>query len=324
MSNQPASQNIATHRTESVELSVVIPLFNEELVVDELLKRLLATITNITDSCEIILIDDGSTDQTLTKLLLAQKNEKRIRVVQLSKNFGHQAAFTAGLSIAKGDAIVMLDGDLQDPPELIKELYDKLQSDEVLDVVYAKRNSRKEKASRGFLTKVFHKIFKKILRSESIDNVGNFAIFRSTVKDAILSYSEKTRYLPGIRVHVGFNQDSIGFDRDERFAGKTKMSLSKLFSLSLDAIFSFSNFPIRLMLIIGIGGLVISFLGIIYILISKISGVAPFGWSSTVMFILFFGSLNLAFMGILGEYVHRIYKESQNRPLFIIKNIIQD
>ena len=228
------------------------------------------------------------------------------------------------MTIAQGATIAMLDGDLQDPPELIKHLYEKLQSNNDLDVVYAKRNSKKETASRGILTKLFHRIFKKILRSESIDNVGNFAIFRSNVKEAMLSYAEKARYLPGIRVHVGFNQDSILYDRDERFAGKTKMSLSKLFALSLDAIFSFSNFPIRLMLIIGLGGLVISFLGIIYILISKISGVAPFGWSSTVMFILFFGSLQLAFMGILGEYVHRIYKESQNRPLFIIKNIIQD
>jgi dolichol-phosphate mannosyltransferase len=227
------------------------------------------------------------------------------------------------LSIAEGATIVMLDGDLQDPPELIKDLYEKLQSSEDLDVVYAKRNSRKETVSRGLFTSLFHKIFKRILRSESIDNVGNYAIFRSTVKDAMLAYSEKTRYLPGIRVHVGFNQVHILFDRDERFAGKTKMSFSRLFSLSLDAIFSFSNFPIRLMLIIGVGGLFISFLGIIYIIISKLSGIAPFGWSSTVMFILFFGSLQLAFMGILGEYVHRIYKESQNRPLFIVKNIIQ-
>lgn len=307
-----------------VAISAVVPLFNEELVVDELLQRLSQALEAVNTSFEIILVDDGSTDQTLSKLLLAQKKERRIRVIQLSKNFGHQAAFTAGLSIASGEVVVMLDGDLQDPPELIPDFYDKLRTDADLDVVYGKRNSRKEKASRGFLTRLFHKIFKKIMRSESIDNVGNFAMFRGNVKDAVLTYSEKTRYLPGIRMHVGFRQVAILYDRDERFAGKTKMSLSKLFSLSLDAIFSFSNFPIRLMLIIGVVGLLISFLGIIYILISKISGIAPFGWSSTVMFILFFGSLQLAFMGILGEYVHRIYKESQNRPLFIIKNIIQD
>jgi len=304
-------------------ISIVIPIYNEELLIEELIKRTFNAVSKFTSAFEIILVDDGSQDNSLIKLIQHNRLEKRIKIVQLSRNYGHQAAYTAGLSIAVGEHIVMMDGDLQDPPELIEEMYNKLKENNTLDIVYAKRKTKKERISRGIMMLIFHKIFKKIIKIESADDVGNFSVFTKEVKDAILLYSEKTRYLPGIRFHIGFSQDFILFDRDERFAGKAKMNVSKLFSLALDAIFSFSNFPIRFMLVLGVFGVTISFLGFLYVFVSKILGIAPFGWSSNLFFLFLFNSLQITFLGILGEYIYRIYKEVQNRPLFIIKNMIR-
>ena len=303
-------------------ISIVIPIYNEELLIEELIKRTFNAVSKFTSEFEIILVDDGSQDNSLVKLIQHNRLEKRIKIVQLSRNYGHQAAYTAGLSIAVGEHIVMMDGDLQDPLELIEEMYNKLKENNTLDIVYAKRKTKKERISRGIMMLIFHKIFKKIIKIESADDVGNFSVFTKEVKDAILLYSEKTRYLPGIRFHIGFSQDFILFDRDERFAGKAKMNVSKLFSLALDAIFSFSNFPIRFMLVLGVFGVTISFLGFLYVFVSKILGIAPFGWSSNLFFLFLFNSLQITFLGILGEYIYRIYKEVQNRPLFIIKNMI--
>ena len=304
-------------------ISIVIPIYNEELLIEELIKRTFNAVSKFTSEFEIILVDDGSQDSSLVKLIQHNRLEKRIKIVQLSRNYGHQAAYTAGLSIAVGEHIVMMDGDLQDPLELIEEMYNKLKENNTLDIVYAKRKTKKERISRGIMMLIFHKIFKKIIKIESADDVGNFSVFTKEVKDAILLYSEKTRYLPGIRFHIGFSQDFILFDRDERFAGKAKMNVSKLFSLALDAIFSFSNFRIRFMLVLGVFGVTISFLGFLYVFVSKILGIAPFGWSSNLFFLFLFNSLQITFLGILGEYIYRIYKEVQNRPLFIIKNMIR-
>ena len=304
-------------------ISIVIPIYNEDLLIEELIKRTFNAVSKFTSEFEIILVDDGSQDNSLVKLIQHNRLEKRIKIVQLSRNYGHQAAYTAGLSIAVGEHIVMMDGDLQDPLELIEEMYNKLKENNTLDIVYAKRKTKKERISRGIMMLIFHKIFKKIIKIESADDVGNFSVFTKEVKDAILLYSEKTRYLPGIRFHIGFSQDFILFDRDERFAGKAKMNVSKLFSLALDAIFSFSNFRIRFMLVLGVFGVTISFLGFLYVFVSKILGIAPFGWSSNLFFLFLFNSLQITFLGILGEYIYRIYKEVQNRPLFIIKNMIR-
>lgn len=307
---------------DNILLSIIIPIYNEEELIDELHKRLAAAISQVTDSFEILFVDDGSRDDSLLKLIGINKKDKRFKVVQLSRNFGHQQAYSAGLSVAKGDYVVMMDGDLQDPPELIKEMYTKLVEKD-LDIVYAKRLKKKEGFVRKFLMHIFHQIFKKILKIEDADNVGNFSIFTREVKDTMLLYNEKNRYLPGIRFHIGYNQDAVMFNRDIRYAGKAKMNISKLFTLALDAIFSFSNLPIRIFLLTGIVGVIISFLGIIYVVISKFSGIAPYGWSSTLFFSFLFNSLQITFLGIIGEYVYRIYKETQNRPLFIIKKLIE-
>ncbi len=304
-------------------ISVVIPIYNEELLIDELVSRTIAALEKIEVYFEIIIIDDGSTDKSLQKLIKINKSDKRIKVIQLSKNYGHQSAFTAGLTISAGEYIVMMDGDLQDPPELIEEMYRKLTGNKDLDIVYAKRRSKQENTYRKLLMSFFHKLFHRISSLEHANDAGNFSIFTKEVKEAIMLYTEKIRYIPGLRLHVGFAQDYIMFDRDTRFAGKSKMNLSKLFSLALDAIFSFSYLPIRFMLILGVIGVLTSLLGFVYVFASKFLGIAPYGWSSNLFFMFFFNSLQITFIGIIGEYIYRIYKEVQNRPLFIIKRKIE-
>lgn len=301
-------------------ISVIIPIFNEELLIDELAKRTINALQNITNDFEILFVDDGSQDNSLPILLKLNKIDKRCKVLQLSRNYGHQAAYTAGLSVAVGEYNVLMDGDLQDPPELIGEMYNKLIEDKDVDVIFARRKSKKESINRRFFMSLFHGIFSRIIKSDSVDSVGNFSAFRKSVREAILAYPEKLRYLPGIRAHVGFVQEFIYYDRDERYAGRAKMNFVKLVNLALDALFSFSNLPIRIMLFLGLIGVSISFIGIIYVLISKFVGIAPFGWSSTLFIIFIFGSLQITFLGLIGEYIYRIYKEVQNRPLFIVKS----
>jgi len=304
-------------------LSIVVPIYNEEKIIDELLGRMRMALNSLDTKYELVFIDDGSTDSSLFKLLKLKSDFSELKVVQLSRNYGHQAAFTAGLSVSEGSLIVLMDGDLQDPPELIKSMYEKITSDPNIDVVYARRISKKESLVRNFFMNVFHEIFGRIKIDKTVEDVGNFSIFRRTVADAMLAYREKSRYLPGIRFHVGFKQEYVLYARDERFAGAPKMSYRKLTNLALDALFSFSDYPVRFMLILGLVGILVSLLGIIYVLISKLTGIAPFGWSSTLFFISFFASLQITFLGLLGEYIHRIYKEVQDRPLFIIKKIFR-
>ena len=301
-------------------LSLVIPIFNEEKLVDELVKRTVSSIESFTPHYELILVDDGSTDQSLEKMLLWQKKNKNIKILSLSKNFGHQAAYTAGLEYARGEVVAMMDGDLQDPPELLGDMF-RLISEENYDVVSGKRTGRKGKNGRDFYAVLFHHLFKHIGEIKNMENSGNYSMMNKEALNALLSMKEKVRYLPGLRTFIGFRQGYIEFIRDDRFRGKPKMSIRKLLVLAADAIFSFSRFPIRFCLILGsIGALVFMCAGI-YVLIAKAYGFAVIGWSSTLLSIYFLGSIQLVFLGILGEYVYRNYKESQNRPLYFVKKI---
>ncbi len=301
-----------------MEISLVIPLFNEEAVIPELIGRTLKSLQIITGDFEIILVDDGSSDHSLELLMDHRKTDNRIKILQLSRNFGHPAAYTAGMGQAKGDFVGIMDGDLQDPPELFSEMY-ALLSENKADVVYGKRIQKMNFKGRSFLTHWFHKCFQKISGLEDIENVGNFSMMNRTALNAMLAFSEKTRYLPGIRRFIGFKQEFVEYEREARQAGQSKMKLGQLISLSSDAIFSFSKAPIRICLYIGIMGVLVFFLAGLYTLIAKIAGFAIPGWSSTLLSIYFLGSIQLTFLGVLGEYIYRIHKESQKRPLFLIK-----
>ena len=298
--------------------SLIIPIFNEEKLIDELLRRCITSIESFTDDYEVIVVDDGSTDLSLNNVLVWQKQNIKIKLLSLSKNFGHQAAFTAGLEYAKGEIVGMMDGDLQDPPELLPEMYHKL-VDEEFDIVNGKRSSRKGNKGRNRYSILFHILFKQISEIKNIEDYGNFSMMRRNAVEAILTMREKVRYLPGLRTFVGFRQGNVEFIRDDRFRGDPKMSMGKLFILASDAIFSFSKFPIRFCLFLGILGTLVFMGAGIYVLIAKISGYAVSGWSSTLLSIYFLGSIQLVFLGILGEYVYRSYKESQNRPLYFVR-----
>lgn len=298
--------------------SLVIPIFNEEKLIDELVKRTLSAIESFTSEFEVIFVDDGSTDQSLNRILYWQQKHIQIKVLSLSKNFGHQAAYTAGLEYAKGDLVAMMDGDLQDPPELLGEMY-KLIKEQDFDIVSGKKIGRKGNKGRILYAVLFHLFFKRIGEIQNMENSGNYSMMKRDAVDALLSMKEKVRYLPGLRTFIGFRQGYVEFVRDDRYKGDPKMSIRKLFILAADAIFSFSRFPIRLCLIMGTIGTLIFMVAGIYVLIAKVYGFAVIGWSSTLLSIYFLGSIQLVFLGILGEYVYRSYKESQNRPLYFVK-----
>ncbi|MFO7617273.1 MAG: glycosyltransferase family 2 protein, partial [Bacteroidales bacterium] len=281
-----------------MELSLVIPLYNEVELVDELVRRSVAALSSITDDFEILFVDDGSRDGTLSRLLELRLAEPRIKVIELSRNFGHQAAFTAGLTFASGRYVAMMDGDLQDPPEVIGEMYRKITSGDY-DVVYGKRVNKTGKAGSKWPKLLFHKSFKRISGFPDIENVGNFSLLNRAALDALLKFSETTRYLPGLRRFIGFRQEHVVYNRDERYSGQSKMRFSDLLALSSDAIFSFSRLPIRLCLFLGLAGIVVFFLAGLYTLVAKAAGFAIIGWSSTLLSIYFLGSIQLTFLGIL-------------------------
>jgi len=303
-------------------ISLVIPVYNEEKIVEELFRRTQKAMLSISEDFEVIVIDDGSSDQTLEKLKQCHEQDRRFKILALSRNFGHQAAYTAGLNYAKGDYIAMMDGDLQDPPELIRQMYEIITTQKV-DIVYGKRIERNEKASKKFFIRVFHSIFKRMSRLENIKQVGNFSLISRKALMAFLMLNEKNRYLPGLRSFIGFKQGYVEYSRPEREHGEAKMSFTKLLTLAFDAIFSFSNLPVKICLYSGLIGVILIFLAVIYILIGKITGLAPMGWSSIILSVYFIGSVQLLSIGILGEYVYRIYKETQNRPIFLVNTFIE-
>ncbi len=298
--------------------SLVIPIFNEEKLIGELVKRTVEAIETFTKDYEVIFVDDGSTDQSMPEILKCREKNRKLKLLSLSKNFGHQAAYTAGLEHARGDIVAMMDGDLQDPPEILAEMYRMLTAEDY-DIVSGKKIGRKGKKCRYLGAYLFHEIFKRIGDIRNMDNYGNFSMMKRIAADALISMKEKVRYLPGLRTFMGFKQGDVGFVRDKRFSGRPKMTIRKLFFLATDAIFSFSRFPIRLCLILGVAGTLI-FLGAgIYVLIAKAAGSTVPGWSSTLLSIYFLGSIQLVFLGIISEYIFRNYKESQNRPVYFVR-----
>ena len=304
-------------------ISVVIPVYNESDLIDDLYKAVMSAMTKFTDDFEVICVNDGSKDDTLLKLQNCHQKDKRFKVLNLSRNFGHQSAYTAGLSYAKGDYVAMMDGDLQDPPELIAEMY-KCAIDNQSDVVYGRRTERHETFFKKLSIKLFHFIFNKLSNINAPANVGNFSVMNQKALKAFLALEEKNRYLPGLRFFIGFKQDYVDYSRDDRTIGEAKMNFNRLLKLALDALFSFSKLPIKICIYLGIIGIIFTLMGGAVVLYKKVTGEAITGWSSILVSIYFLGSVQLLFMGIIGEYVHRIFVETQNRPVFIVKDFFED
>lgn len=300
-------------------ISLVIPIYNEEAIIDELLYRSLATLKEINRPFEIIIVDDGSKDNSLQKLLEHRKNDPRVKVVELSRNFGHQAAFTAGIKRSKGEYTVMMDGDLQDTPELIKDMFEKMKSGS-FDIVNGYRKSRTEKGFRGLMFFLFHKLFAIVIGTSDVENIGNFSMIKRNALEAMKQMKEKTRYLPGIRTYVGFKQGFLDYDREDRKEGKPKMRFKHLMKLATDAIFSFSRLPIMICFYLGLlGTLVFLILGLILIIGDSSTNLMT-NYKSMLVGLFFLGSIQMTFLGIVGEYVFKGYKESQNRPMYFVRN----
>lgn len=301
-------------------ISIVIPIFNEEENIFELFNRTVGALKAFTEDFEIICVDDGSRDLTYSKLLECNNKDKRFKVISLSRNFGHQRAIMAGLTVSRGEYIGIMDGDLQDPPELFYKFYRKIQ--EGFDVVYAVRKKRKENIFKRSAYWLFYRLFSSVSDTRIPLDSGDFSLIKRVVLTQILLMPEQSLFLRGLRSWVGFSQTAIEYDRDERNAGKTKFSLKRLFNLAYNGLFSFSYFPIKFM---GRLGFLIIIFSIIYsaIIIYKrifYPDFVPEGFTSLILAILFFSGVQLISLRILGEYIVRTYDESKRRPLFIIKN----
>jgi dolichol-phosphate mannosyltransferase len=303
-------------------LSVVAPLYNEESAVEELVREIHSAARAVTEDYEVLLVDDGSTDATLERALRMRQAEPRLKVLSLSRNFGHQAAYTAGLTYATGEYVAMLDGDLQDPPELIPRMLETLRAGD-LDLVYAQRSDTHESFVRTLALRVFHRVFHRVSSVRAPANVGNFCLMNRSALEALLSLKEKSRYLPGLRHFIGFRHGFVDYSRPARRIGTAKMGTRRLVGLALDAIFSFSDIPIKICIVLGMTGIVFSLLGAAVVLVKKVIGDAIIGWTSILLSVYFLGSVQLLFLGIMGEYIFRIFAESQDRPVYIVRRFYE-
>ncbi len=297
-------------------LSVVAPVYNEEETLSEFHSRVSRALEDL--PFELVLVDDGSTDGSREILARLAAEDPRVRVVSLSRNFGHQNALTAGLDHAKGSAVVMLDADLQDPPELIPTMLDHWRAG--CDVVYAVRQHR-EGESRFKLTtaKWFYKLFGKLTQVGLESNSGDFRLLDRQPLDALRSMRERSRFLRGMTVWVGYRQAAVGYHRDPRYAGNTKYTLPKMLRLSVDAILSFSQRPLQLATLLGFVFSTLAFLAIpVVIILRALNSYLP-GFATVTIIVMLLGGIQLIAIGIIGEYVGRIYDEVKGRPLYIVR-----
>jgi glycosyltransferase involved in cell wall biosynthesis len=315
-------------RGSRILLSVVVPCFNEEDVIALTYPRLMAALESREDDLEFVFVDDGSRDRTMAILSDIAADDSRVIIVSLSRNFGHQAAVTAGMRQATGDVIAVIDADLQDPPEVIPQMLAKWR--EGFDVVYGIRTQRKE----GLLLRASYALFYRIYRGLSDTDVaidsGDFAVIDRAVLDVINRLPEKNRFLRGLRSWVGFRQTGVIYARQSRAAGKPKYTLGKLVILAADGILNFSTVPLTIIFISGITIAGLSLVGFLFYLTQRVVGFQVFGYgpkdvqgfTSLILGLLFFGGVQLVSVGILGAYLGRIYQEVKGRPPYIVRRII--
>jgi dolichol-phosphate mannosyltransferase len=297
-------------------LSVVAPVYNEEALIEEFYARVCSALEGL--RFELVLVDDGSTDGSAAALERLAAGDPRVHVVFLSRNFGHQTALTAGLDHARGNAVVMLDADLQDPPELIPRMLDHWRAG--CDVVYAVREQREGESRFKLATaRWFYSLFDKLAQVELQHNSGDFRLLDRKPLDALLSMRERNRFLRGMTVWVGYRQAAVPYHRDPRSAGETKYTVSKMVRFSLDAISSFSHRPLQLATLLGFLISTLAFVAIPVVVVLRILGSYLPGFGSITIAILLLGGIQLIALGIIGEYVGRIYDEVKGRPLYLVR-----
>jgi dolichol-phosphate mannosyltransferase len=303
-------------------VSIIIPIFNEDPIIDILVaaleERLLSKLTAYNP--EVIFVDDGSTDNSFELLSRAVQDDPRFKLVRFSRNFGHQLAITAGMNLASGDAIIVMDADLQDPPEVILEFLEKWE--EGYHVVYGVRRRRAgESAFKLVTAKWFYRILSALTNIDIPVDTGDFRLIDRQVRDAYGQIREHNPYVRGLISWLGFRQTGVPYDRAARAAGITKYPLLRMIKFALDAITSFSVIPLRLCTVTGFAMLIVCLAGIVYFLYAKLvaQSIVP-GMTATVIILLFFAGVQLTAMGIIGEYIARIFFESKGRPRYIVQD----
>lgn len=302
-------------------LTLVVPVFNEVETLAEFHRRASAVLQQCGGAYEIIFVDDGSGDGSLDELRRLASVDPHVRVVSFSRNFGHQTAVTAGLNYSSGAAAVVIDGDLQDPPELIPDLLSRWR--EGYQVVYAIRRKRKESWFKRVAYNLFYRLLHRLAYVNMPLDAGDFAIMDRRVVDLLNEMPERNRFVRGIRAWVGFRQIGVEYDRHPRFAGESKYPFVKLVRLAYDGVISYSFLPLRMATELGFLISIVSFASIATLIVRKIFfGINLVGWTSTIVTILFLGGVQLISIGILGEYVGRIFDEVKRRPLYVVKEVI--
>lgn len=307
---------------EPIFLSVIVPMYNEEEVIEVTYNRLKAVLKSLGETYEIVFVNDGSRDRTAAIVRSICERDRTVKLVDFSRNFGHQIAVTAGMDHASGRTVVLIDADLQDPPELILDMVAKWR--EGYDVVYGQRVERK---GESMFKKATAAMFYRLLRSMTSVNIpvdtGDFRLMDRKVCDALTQMRERSRFIRGMVSWAGFKQTSVEYVREERFAGETKYPLRKMIRLSLDAITSFSTKPLK---IAGVLGFILSAVGFVYLIVVLYqhfftNSTEP-GWTSLVAISLLFNGITLSLLGVLGEYIGRIYEETKGRPLYLVSQTV--
>ena len=303
-------------------ISVIVPMYNEETVIQTLFSTLEQVMGQLEVDYEIVCVDDGSKDGTRAALEAKVEKDAKVRAVFLSRNFGKEAAMTAALDYARGDAVIPLDADLQDPPELIGQMIEKWQDG--FDVVYAKRISRDaDTRLKRNTAGLFYKVFNSLSEMPIPENVGDFRLMDRRVVEAIKQLPEKDRFMKGLFCWPGFNNTTIEFERQERLEGETKFNYWKLWNFALNGITSFSSVPVRMGVYLGLVVSGAAFVyGVVILLKTLMTGVDVPGYASLMVVMLFLGGVQLFFLGLLGEYIGRIYKEVKNRPIYMVDKLL--
>jgi dolichol-phosphate mannosyltransferase len=298
--------------------SVVVPIWNEEPVIAEMYRRVTTVMDRTGERWELVCVNDGSRDRSLEMLLELRQSDSRVKVLDFSRNFGHQVAITAGMDFAEGDAVVVMDADMQDPPELIPQLIARWHAG--YDVIYAVRTKREgETRFKLWTAGLFYRMIQAITSVDIPLDTGDFRLMDRRVVLAMRQLREKHRFMRGMSAWVGFRQTGVEYERAERFAGQTKYPVRKMVELALSAITSFSYLPLRLATYLGFIFAFLSLVGVLITVVLRLSGNLFFlGQATTLVSVLFLGGIQLIFLGIFGEYLGRIYDEVKNRPLYIV------
>jgi dolichol-phosphate mannosyltransferase len=307
------------HTGENIAITLAIPVYNELDSLPELYERVKAVMDDLGETWELILVDDGSTDGSAELILELAEQDDHVRPVIFARNFGHQIALTAGLDYSRGNAVVIMDADLQDPPEVIPELVDKWRAG--YEVVYAVREARVgETWFKRLTATIFYRLINRITEVDIPLDAGDFRLVDRVVVDTLNRMRERHRFPRGMVAWVGFRQIGVTYKRAARFAGETKYPFSKMFRLAINAVTGFSYFPLQLATYMGFICAGVSALAILVVIVMRLTGSQAFyGQASTLIAVLFLGGIQLISLGILGEYIGRLYDEAKGRPLYIVR-----